>query len=99
MYTPRLEELLRCHGDQIAVDPTVNWYPNGGSATFTAGTDKYEGMTGGTRARRSGKGESMVNEEMLNQFWMRAPRNSGSRFGQSGAYSCCSSVARARCGR
>jgi hypothetical protein len=106
VYAPRLEELLRCHGDQIAVDPTVDWYPNGatdfsGSATFTGGTGKYEGITGGfkevchnvfsglppitpsipaapmkettnrrsgSRARHSGKEESMVNEEKLNQF-------------------------------
>jgi hypothetical protein len=39
-------------GDQIAVDATVDWYPSGnkdfsGNATFTAGTGKYEGITGG----------------------------------------------------
>jgi hypothetical protein len=39
-------------GDQIAVDVMTDWYPNGakdfsGDATFTAGTGKYEGITGG----------------------------------------------------
>jgi hypothetical protein len=39
-------------GDQIAVDATVDWYPRdakdfSGNATFTAGTGKYEGITGG----------------------------------------------------
>jgi hypothetical protein len=39
-------------GDQIAVDAVIDWYPSGakdfsGDATFTAGTGKYEGITGG----------------------------------------------------
>ena len=41
-------------GDQIAVDLAVDWYPNGAkdypaNVTFTAGTGKYEGITGGLK--------------------------------------------------
>jgi hypothetical protein len=41
-------------GDQIAVDSAIDWYPNGakdysGNVTFTAGTGKYEGITGGLK--------------------------------------------------
>ena len=41
-------------GDQIALDGGTDWYPNGAkdypaNATFTAGTGKYEGITGGIK--------------------------------------------------
>jgi hypothetical protein len=41
-------------GDQIAVDSAIDWYPNGakdygGNVSFTAGTGKYEGITGGLK--------------------------------------------------
>jgi hypothetical protein len=41
-------------GDQIALDGGTDWYPNGAkdypaNATFTAGTGKYEGITGGMK--------------------------------------------------
>jgi hypothetical protein len=44
--------LMDIDGDQIAVDVSIDWYPSNakdfsGDARFTAGTGRYEGITGG----------------------------------------------------